>query len=126
MDVDAVELAILAPPSRASTAGQTYGDAVYARHLAQGSIAREEPEPIDRTGRSPKVRKVCDARDATSTAYVCGVGVRPGYATGYHLTPSYLSAPQNLAVPNDEQSPLLSPLTGLAWVVNSLRYDPHN
>ena len=123
---DAVELATLAPPSRASTAEQSYGDADYARHRFEGTIAREKREAVGATARSPGVRSVCDPRHATSTTYVCGGAAQPGYQTGYGLTPSYLSAPQGLAVPNDEQSRLLSPLTGLAWVVNSLRYDPHN
>ena len=122
---DSAELATLAPPSRASTAEQSYGDAVYARRRLERPIEREEREAAGVTA-GAVTRSVCDPREVTSSAYVCGGGGRPGYQTGYGRTPSYLSAPQSLAVPDDEQSRLLSPLTGLAWVVNSLRYDPHN
>ena len=122
---DSAELATLAPPSRVSTAEQSYGDAVYARRRLERTIAREEREATGVTARAV-TRSVCDPREVTSAAYVCDGGGRPAYQTGYGWTPSYLSAPQSLAVPDDEQSRLLSPLTGLAWVVNSLRYDPHN
>ncbi len=103
---------------------QNYGDAAYARSRGVGRQARTEADSESTViGQSD----ACDPRIVTSQGYVCGdarVGAR--YQQGYAYTPGFLSAPQRVGVPDDVQTPLLSPLTGLAWLTNNLRYDPHN
>ena len=69
----------------------------------------------------------CEPRVAIASAYRCNGAPQAGYyGQGYAFTPAYLGAPQRLQVPPDEQTQVLPPLSGLAWAVNSLRYDPHN
>ncbi len=121
---DAAELATLAPPSSRSTMAQNYGDAAYSRsRVIRGISGTKADSKSPVFGRSD----TCDPRMVTSRGYVCGgaqLGAR--YQQGYAYTPSFLSAPQRVGVPDDVQTPLLSPLAGLAWLANNLRYDPHN
>ncbi len=122
---DAIELATLAPPSRLSTVEQTYGDAAYARRRAGGRLERElraDRADVDAFGGVPYP---CEPRVAGATAYACNGVPHPfRYRDGYAFTAGYLSAPQRIGVPPDEQSQVLPPLTGFAWVVNKLGDDP--
>lgn len=121
---DAVELATLSPRANASTTAQTYGDAAYARAHLQRSIAREEAMA---PSRPEDPASSCDPRTTTASGYICDIEPRGGRdRQGYAFTPSYLSAPQRIAVPADVQTPFLSPLSGLAWIVDSLRYKPRD
>ena len=124
---DAIELATLSPPSRLSTIEQTYGDAVYARHRLESRIDRQAEADLDTAAAYGGVPIPCEPRIAGASAYACNGAPHPrSYGQGYAFTPSYLSAPQRLGVPPDEQTQVLPPFTGLAWVVNSLRPDAHN
>ena len=124
---DAIELATLAPPSRLSTIEQTYGDAAYARRRLERRIDREAQADLDTAAAEGGVPYPCEPRVAGASAYACNGAPHPrSYGQGYAFTPSYLSAPHRLGVPPDEQTQVLPPLTGLAWVVNSLRPDAHN
>lgn len=124
---DAIELATLAPPSRRSTVEQTYGDAAFARDHAQNRIQRELQVDEADAAAFGGVPYPCDPRAPGATAYACnGAPHQRSYGQGYAFTPDYLSAPQRLGVPPDVQTQVLPPITGLAWVVNSLRYDAHN
>ena len=124
---DAIELATLAPPSPLSTIEQTYGDAAYSRGRLEGRVGREvDADHVDAAVYGG-VPYPCDPRAAGASAYACNGAPHPrSYGQGYAFTPDYLSAPQRLGVPPDEQTQVLPPLTGLAWIVNSVRYDPHN
>ncbi len=124
---DAIELATLAPPSPRSTVVQNYGDAAFARGRLGGRIEREVSVDHADAEAYGGVPYPCEPRVAGASAYACNGAPHPrSYGQGYAFTPAYLSAPQRLGVPPDEQTQVLPPLTGLAWVVNSLRYDPHN
>ena len=68
----------------------------------------------------------CDPRYATAWAYVCNNPPHASYQQSYAYTPGFLSAPQQIGVPDNEQTLLLSPLDRIAWGLNSLRFNPHN
>lgn len=124
---DAVELAILAPPSRRSTLEQSYGDAAYARGRLERRIDREVRDDFETVATIGGAPYPCEPRIAGASAYVCNGAPHPrSYGQGYSFTPAYLAAPQRRGALPNEQTPVLPPLTGLAWVVNSLRPDPHN
>lgn len=124
---DAVELATLAPPAPRSTIEQSYGDAGYARGRLERRVEGERRADRADAAAYGSTPYPCEPRIAATSATICnGAPHTRSYGQGYAFTPSFVSAPQRLGVPPDEQSGTLPPLTGLAWIVNNLRYDPHN
>lgn len=124
---DAIELATLAPPSELSTIEQTYGDAAIARRRVEGRVARElQADQVDAAafGGAPYP---CPPRTVGSTASACNAAPHPfDDREGYAFTAAFFSAPQRVGVPADEQTRVLSPITGLAWAINRLGDDPRN
>jgi hypothetical protein len=124
---DAVELGMLAPPTRLGTLEQTYGDAAIARAHVQRAFDEPAPGPaaLPGLGDDPDL---CDPRTATAAGHVCGGGGNQalGYGQYYAFTPANVSAPQNVGRPHSEQDSMLPPATAFFWALDSFRYDPHN
>ena len=121
MAPDAVDLGILAPPTRLSTLEQTYGDAAVARARirrrsdAAGSGGRDDGVA------SPFVQFPCEPRSAGVGAYRCGpVAGPPGYGLAYAYNPAYVTSPFSSGHDPREQAPVLPGVTGFFWAVNGL------
>lgn len=112
---DAVELGRLAPLARRSTTLQDYGDAPFARSLAEQRLVRSSRENDHHEGRAASA---CDPRVAGSLGHDCGPATRDFAPT--YFTPSFVSSPQERGQDPAVQSAITPPVTSLFYAFDAV------